>query len=373
MQVSASCSPTSTSCAICLQPVRRARRSAIPDCCRQPFHLSCLCRWVLLKTECASTSSVADRIRNAQSDTSISVDTSFICRCPLCHTWFSAKQLVQWLTVVSHTQVSNATDHVTPERLHAVCLTLQRLLTLRELPQFIMDDFVSCREPSCQAGGFRPSLCCRPAQSACPHCNTRMSTAPNRDAATVAWIDQNTIACPGCNVRTVHDGGCIHMTCSRCSTEFCWQCGQLWSLPGHGNYSHCGRLHALQQERRRRIQMTGLVFGLVFIGYLLTTWLQRYVLYVFCVLVLEVALIGISSFIQDSLISLTPRGNIRRSMQDFAKVPYTMLTTLALTVLFHQMQSVFVFDLITTLSVSHSLFFAAGFFVYVCDIANVDI
>lgn len=32
--------------------------------------------------------------------------------------------------------------------------------------------------------------------------------------------------CPGCNMRITRTGGCNHMTCSRCQTDFCWLCGR---------------------------------------------------------------------------------------------------------------------------------------------------
>ena len=38
------------------------------------------------------------------------------------------------------------------------------------------------------------------------------------------WIFANTKPCPGCNAPMEKSGGCNHMTCSQCSFQFCWLC-----------------------------------------------------------------------------------------------------------------------------------------------------
>ena len=38
------------------------------------------------------------------------------------------------------------------------------------------------------------------------------------------WIIKNIKPCPGCSVPMEKNGGCDHMTCSQCYHEFCWQC-----------------------------------------------------------------------------------------------------------------------------------------------------
>ena len=42
--------------------------------------------------------------------------------------------------------------------------------------------------------------------------------------------------CPACRYPIEKNGGCPHMTCSRCRAEFCWLCRADWK--GH-NYSRC--------------------------------------------------------------------------------------------------------------------------------------
>ena len=34
--------------------------------------------------------------------------------------------------------------------------------------------------------------------------------------------------CPKCDVHIQKNGGCMHMTCSKCKYEFCWMCKQQW-------------------------------------------------------------------------------------------------------------------------------------------------
>ncbi|EAX92762.1 IBR domain containing protein [Trichomonas vaginalis G3] len=41
-------------------------------------------------------------------------------------------------------------------------------------------------------------------------------------------IKRSTKPCPVCGVRIEKNGGCIHMHCSNCDSDFCWQCGKLW-------------------------------------------------------------------------------------------------------------------------------------------------
>src|SRR5437763_3398943 len=42
------------------------------------------------------------------------------------------------------------------------------------------------------------------------------------DFATGDYIKRNTKACPGCSMPIEKDQGCNHMTCTKCSYEFCW-------------------------------------------------------------------------------------------------------------------------------------------------------
>jgi len=49
------------------------------------------------------------------------------------------------------------------------------------------------------------------------------------DEASIAFIQNETIPCPNCSVRLLKDGGCNHMTCKQCRTEFCWLCHTIYT------------------------------------------------------------------------------------------------------------------------------------------------
>ncbi|KAL8306112.1 hypothetical protein RB600_008815 [Gaeumannomyces tritici] len=51
------------------------------------------------------------------------------------------------------------------------------------------------------------------------------------EAASRRWIAANTKRCPGrgCGAPVEKGEGCFHMTCRRCSFEFCWECLADWS------------------------------------------------------------------------------------------------------------------------------------------------
>jgi len=38
------------------------------------------------------------------------------------------------------------------------------------------------------------------------------------------WKTSHTKKCPKCNTDIEKNGGCLHMTCTRCRYEFCWEC-----------------------------------------------------------------------------------------------------------------------------------------------------
>jgi ariadne-1 len=44
------------------------------------------------------------------------------------------------------------------------------------------------------------------------------------ECQTILWLKMNTKSCPQCKVSIEKNGGCNHMTCKKCSHEFCWLC-----------------------------------------------------------------------------------------------------------------------------------------------------
>ncbi|KAF7300136.1 RBR-type E3 ubiquitin transferase [Mycena kentingensis (nom. inval.)] len=60
------------------------------------------------------------------------------------------------------------------------------------------------------------------------------------DSETANWIKSNTKECPKCVSTIEKNGGCNHMTCRKCTHEFCWVCMGPWSAHGTSWYS-CNR------------------------------------------------------------------------------------------------------------------------------------
>ncbi|KAF7325537.1 RBR-type E3 ubiquitin transferase [Mycena kentingensis (nom. inval.)] len=60
------------------------------------------------------------------------------------------------------------------------------------------------------------------------------------DSETANWIKGNTKECPKCVSTIEKNGGCNHMTCRKCTHEFCWVCMGPWSAHGTSYYS-CNR------------------------------------------------------------------------------------------------------------------------------------
>ncbi|KAM9364447.1 E3 ubiquitin-protein ligase parkin [Pholidichthys leucotaenia] len=56
------------------------------------------------------------------------------------------------------------------------------------------------------------------------------------DQASAQLIKESTRRCPACSVPVERNGGCMHMTCSLCGTEWCWLCGIAWNRQCMGNH-----------------------------------------------------------------------------------------------------------------------------------------
>lgn len=67
-----------------------------------------------------------------------------------------------------------------------------------------------------------PSVRCREAQA--PRRESAQSLQASRE-----WVRQHTKQCPSCHRNIEKNEGCIHMTCSGCRHEFCWECLRPWA------------------------------------------------------------------------------------------------------------------------------------------------
>lgn len=75
--------------------------------------------------------------------------------------------------------------------------------------------------------------CANCEQESCMRCGGVFHTWPmchRTDKRLAQWRDRhNARMCPDCRSTIEKTGGCRHMTCSRCSYQFCWWCLQAWA------------------------------------------------------------------------------------------------------------------------------------------------
>lgn len=63
------------------------------------------------------------------------------------------------------------------------------------------------------------------------------------DPETNMWIQKNSKKCPKCTIPIEKNGGCNHMTCKSCRSEFCWLCMEVW----HSRHS-CNHFEPPKEE-----------------------------------------------------------------------------------------------------------------------------
>lgn len=63
------------------------------------------------------------------------------------------------------------------------------------------------------------------------------------DSETLNWIQTNTKDCPKCKALIEKNGGCNHMTCTKCGYQFCWICMGDWL-----HHGVCNRYVASNKE-----------------------------------------------------------------------------------------------------------------------------
>lgn len=90
-----------------------------------------------------------------------------------------------------------------------------------------------CPRPDCGLVVRRPGCCRNQAQCECGElvcfkCGGSWHTGRCQyegGLAFKAWQAMNpTVRCPGCRIPLTKNGGCNHMKCTRCYTDWCWLC-----------------------------------------------------------------------------------------------------------------------------------------------------
>ncbi|XP_078322626.1 E3 ubiquitin-protein ligase parkin-like isoform X1 [Crassostrea virginica] len=56
------------------------------------------------------------------------------------------------------------------------------------------------------------------------------------DLDSMETIEKISKPCPQCKAKTERSGGCMHMTCTVCKTDWCWICEKAWNRDCQGNH-----------------------------------------------------------------------------------------------------------------------------------------
>ncbi|KYQ89801.1 ariadne-like ubiquitin ligase [Tieghemostelium lacteum] len=62
------------------------------------------------------------------------------------------------------------------------------------------------------------------------------------------WKIANCKKCPKCQVSIEKNGGCMHITCAKCTHEWCWMCQRSWK--GHNDFYVCNRFQKEKESKR---------------------------------------------------------------------------------------------------------------------------
>ncbi|RQM20400.1 hypothetical protein B5M09_012109 [Aphanomyces astaci] len=119
-------------------------------------------------------------------------------------------------------------------------ITYQKYVDFLEMQQQVLQGARYCPRPECgqvlpntsaKKNNNRRVYCTACEKESCFKCGSDFHPIPMcGDRNYSSWCRNNHVqACPNCTWAIEKTGGCKHMSCTRCSFEFCWYCHQDWS------------------------------------------------------------------------------------------------------------------------------------------------
>lgn len=127
------------------------------------------------------------------------------------------------------------------------CDTIIEILNVTEIPNIVKRYEIPVA--TCSHGHQFCVNCSFENHSPAPCLLTDAWIAKGRDdSETVNWILTNTQQCPKCLSSIEKNGGCNHMTCKKCSYEFCWICMGDWKAHARSFYQ-CNRFDRDEKEK----------------------------------------------------------------------------------------------------------------------------
>lgn len=147
----------------------------------------------------------------------------------------------------------------------------------------LMKGFVSCPKSLCVGSGWlaennnnnMKEICCPVCRSDWRFLSSS-SSASNpclnrwRNCLSRVRIHLSSTPCPKCFAPVEKNGGCLHMRCSQCSYEFCWDCGQDY-------YKNLGRHANCDEWSSRRVNLNVLIaVVMVILGIFMTKILMDF-------------------------------------------------------------------------------------------------
>lgn len=114
---------------------------------------------------------------------------------------------------------------------------------------FLIEDLL--QKVNCPTCNFEFCRECRGAYHLGEECNTQNAVASANQEIDVNFeralraqyelesmetIEKISKPCPQCKAKTERSGGCMHMTCTVCKTDWCWMCEKEWNRDCQGNH-----------------------------------------------------------------------------------------------------------------------------------------